>query len=79
MKAQAVDSIHVLSSFPSNHLLCLWQSETQSIHVPSEEEEQEVLSSPRIRKQGNARHVNSFLQLPLTKQGRGATLTAGAS
>jgi len=52
-----------LPSLP-NHLLRLRQIGTQSFHVPLEEEEQEALSSPKIHKQGNARLVNSFLQLP---------------
>ena len=50
--------------FLPNHLLRLRQIGTQSFHVPLEEEEQEALSSPKIHKQGNARLVNSFLQLP---------------
>jgi hypothetical protein len=61
---EATAYTEALSSFPSNHLLQLWQSRTQSIHMPSEKEEQEALSSPRIYQQSNARLVNSFLQLP---------------
>ena len=52
-----------LPSHP-NHLLCLRQIGTQSFHVPSKEEEQEAISSPRNHKQDNAGLINNFPQPP---------------
>jgi len=40
---EATSYTGALSSFPSDHPLQLWQSRTQSIHMPSEKEEQEAL------------------------------------
>ena len=55
-----------LSSFPSNHLLRLRQIGTQSFHVPSEEEEQEALSSPGATSKAIQGLITAFHNYPVS-------------